>query len=585
MKEEIKKFFKGDVEDSEETLVKYSHDASIFNIRPKVVVFPKDSEDVQNLVKWVSENSTRQDLVEKYGKLSITARCAGTDMSGGAVGESIILDFTRYMNKLVRWNEPVKNFSGLLQPLAGTFPVQNSSPVPSVTVEPGMFYRDFEKLTLEKGLILPCFTASKSINAMGGMFGNNSAGERTLKYGKTEDYIVEAKVIFADGVERTVKAMPLSEISKQEEIYTKIYNLIKNNEEEIKQAKPKVHKNSAGYYIWNVVGPKRSEGPKILSEVEGYFDLNKLLVGSQGTLGIATEITFRLLPEPKYTRLLVVFLRDMKILPDLVNKILKYNPQSLESYDDKTFLLVIKYIKSFAKLLGLKNFFKLGFSFWPEALMTLQHGFPKIVLLIEFTGDLQEEADKQAEQAMKDLKASHKIGIRLTKDAEEAKKYWTIRHEAFNLIRYHLKKVKSMPFVDDVIVKPEKLPEFFPALYKILNVYKKRMTFAVGGHSGDGNMHIYTLVNPKDPNLKEMIMQVSNQVYDLVTSLGGSITAEHNDGLIRTPYLSKMYNEKIIQIFKEIKEIFDPKNIFNPGKKVPTKEDGGTKEYITEHIS
>ncbi len=542
MKDEILKFFKGDVEDDEETLLKYSHDASIFDIRPKVVVFPKDSADVQNLVKWVSDNK------EKYGDLSITARCAGTDMSGGAIGESIILDFTRYMNKLIGWGTQ------------------------SITVQPGMFYRDFEKLTLEKGLILPCFTASKTINAMGGMFGNNSAGERTLRYGKTEDYILETKVVFADGEEKIVKPISLNQISEQREEYSKIYDLIKNNEVEIKNAKPDVHKNSAGYYVWNVVK-------------DNIFDLNKLLVGSQGTLGIATEITFRLVPEPKHTRLLVVFLRDMNILPDLVNRILKYNPQSLESYDDKTFLLVLKYIKDFTKLLGLKNFFRLIFSFWPEAMMTLRHGFPKIVLLIEFTGDSQAEVDKQAEIALADLKTSHKIGMRLTKNEFEAKKYWTIRHEAFNLIRYHLKKVKSMPFIDDVIVKPERIPEFFPALYKILDKYKKRMTFAVGGHSGDGNMHIYTLVNPKDPHLKEMILEVSNQVYDLVTSLGGSITAEHNDGLIRTPYLGKMFNEKIINIFKQIKQIFDPKNILNPGKKVPTKTDGGTKEYITEHIT
>src|SRR3989337_4469190 len=157
MKPEIQKFFKGDVEDDEKTLLKYSHDASLLEVRPKVVIFPKDSEDVQNLVRWVNENSENK---EKYPNLSITARCAGTDMSGGAIGESIILGFTRHMNKLV-------SFKG-----------------DRITVQPGMFYRDFEKITLERGLILPCYTASKSINAMGGMFGNNSAGERTLKYGQ-----------------------------------------------------------------------------------------------------------------------------------------------------------------------------------------------------------------------------------------------------------------------------------------------------------------------------------------------------------------------------------------------------------------
>src|SRR4051812_3669696 len=137
MKPEIKKFFKGEVEDDEETLKKYSHDASLLEVRPRVVVYPKDREDVKNLVRWVNVNS------DKYPGLSITARSAGTDMSGGAIGESIIMDFTRYMNKLV----------------GGPLPMQSKNEW-EISVEPGMYYRDFEKITLEKGLILPCYTAS-----------------------------------------------------------------------------------------------------------------------------------------------------------------------------------------------------------------------------------------------------------------------------------------------------------------------------------------------------------------------------------------------------------------------------------------
>ncbi len=150
VKDEIKKFFKGEVEYDEVTLSKYSRDASLLEVRPKLVLFPKDAEDVKNLVKWVSENIEHSPGGEPT--LSITARCAGTDMSGGAIGESIILDFTRHINKLISFTTP-----------------------DSITVQPGLFYRDFEKLTLEKGMILPCYTASKSINAMGGMYGNNSA--------------------------------------------------------------------------------------------------------------------------------------------------------------------------------------------------------------------------------------------------------------------------------------------------------------------------------------------------------------------------------------------------------------------------
>ena len=124
-----------------------------------------------------------------------------------------------------------------------------------------------------------------------------------------------------------------------------------------------------------------------------------------------------------------------------------------------------------------------------------------------------------------------------------------------------------------------------PELYKILDEYKDEMTFAVGGHAGDGNLHIYTLVNPIDPNLKQMVLDVSDKVYTLVAKLGGSITAEHNDGLIRTPYLSAIYNSKVIEIFKQVKNIFDSKHILNPGKKVPEPDFGpGTKEYMIAHI-
>lgn len=583
MQEEIKKFFKGDIENSDEVLTKYSHDASVLEVRPELVLFPKDSEDVKNLVKWVNENKSI------YPNLAITPRSAGTCMSGGSIGESIIIDFTRYMNQLVKEPEKIKNSLGPRVALLNqTLENSLSSQVEGlITVQPGMYYRDFEKITLEKGMILPCFTASKNLNAVGGMYGNNSAGERTLSYGKTENFVNQAKVIFTDGNEYVVRPLSKKELENkiaqndfEGNIYKNVYELILNNKEEIIKAKPNVSKNSAGYYLWNVVDFAGSRGE------ENYFDLNRLLVGSQGTLGITTEITFRLVKEAKYRKLLVVFLRDISLLPNLVNQILKHKPETIESYDDKTFFLVLKYIIDFIKMLGFRNLFKLMFSFGPEILMTLKNGLPRLILLVEFAGDDEEIVNQQARTAYQDLKNVKKIGIHLTRNEFEAKKYWTIRHEAFNLIRYHLKKVKSKPFIDDVVVRPEKLPEFFPRLYEILNKYKKDMTFAIGGHAGDGNLHIYTLLNPKDPKIKLVIEEVSEQVYSLVNELGGSNTAEHNDGLVRSAFLPKMYNEKIISLFKETKEIFDSMYLLNPGKKVPLAEGKlGSRTYLDNHIS
>ncbi|MCX6751789.1 MAG: FAD-binding oxidoreductase [Candidatus Nomurabacteria bacterium] len=594
MKEEIQRFFKGEVEDSDETLSKYSRDASIFEVRPKLVLFPKDSKDVQNLVKWVSENKNKYADPEKnkdWKNLSITARCAGTDMSGGAIGESLVLDFTRHMNKLVAF--PPSTLQG-----------EGRGEVDKITVQPGMFYRDFEKITLEKGLILPCYTASKSINAMGGMFGNNSAGERTLKYGKTEDYILEAKVVFSDGNEYVIKPLFQDELTKkiaqsnfEGEIYKNVYNLINKNKEEISQAKPQVSKNSAGYYIWNVLenknqnlknfsGPRISGAPNPGQTIQNlsnfsFFDLNKLLVGSQGTLGIATEITFKLVPNPKYSKLVVVFMNNLEPLGRLVDEILVFNPETLEAYDDKTMKLAVKFFPDFLKNKGFIGMIKFMWSFLPELKMMLTGGFPKLILLAEFAGDDEILVDKQC-VLLKERIKGFKLKVHITKSEIEANKYWDIRRESFALLRKHVAGLHTAPFIDDIIVRPEFLPKFIPELNQILKQYN--LTYTIAGHAGDGNFHIIPLMDFSRPDTVKIIIELSEKVYDLVLKYHGSITAEHNDGIIRTPFLKKMYGENIVALFKEIKNIFDPKDVFNPGKKVTLEDGSGTKEYMTKHI-
>src|SRR3989344_957117 len=566
MKEEIQKFFRGEVEDGEETLSKYSRDASIFVVRPKLVLYPLDSEDVKNLTKWVAENKDKYkdpEMNKDWKNLSITARCAGTDMSGGAIGESLILDFTRHMNKLV-------SFSG-----------------DKITVQPGMFYRDFEKMTLEKGLILPCYTASKSLNAMGGMFGNNSAGERTLKYGKTEDYILETKMVFSDGNEYVIRPLSQNELTRkitqqnlEGKIYKDIYDLINKNKEEIKDAKPKVHKNSAGYYIWNVmssppekdfsafalVDVKTGNPRRIKSFLGGlFFDLNKLLVGSQGTLGIATEITFKLVPDSKYSKLVVIFMNDLAPLGHLIDEILRFDPETLETYDDKTMKLAVRFFPDFFKNKGFIDIIKFMWNFLPELKMMITGGFPKLILLTEFAGEDEILIDKRC-VLLKEKIEGFRLEVHITKSKKEAEKYWDIRRKSFSLLRKHVSGLHTAPFIDDIIVRPEFLPKFFPELNEILKQYN--LTYTIAGHAGDGNFHIIPLMDFSRSDTAKIIVELSEKVYNLVIKYHGSITAEHNDGLIRTPYLPKMYGEKIINLFEQIKKIFDPKNIFNLGKKI-----------------
>src|SRR3989344_1936708 len=540
--EAIREFFHGDLTSDPETLATHSHDASLFEIRPELVAYPKDVEDISSIVKYVTNTKAQGGIV------SIAPRAGGTDMTGGPLTESISLDLTKYFNHIKEVGDGY------------------------AITEPGVYYRDFEKATLARGYLFPSYPASREICAMGGIVANNSGGEKTLTYGKTEDYVDYVKMVCADGKEYEFRPLSKSELSAKKrlksfegELYRSMHKLIHENYELIQSAKPNVSKNSAGYSLWNVWDTNKNT-----------FDLSKIIVGSQGTLGIITEAKFRLIKPKKHARLLVSFLYSMNDLGNIISVVLKHKPESFESYDDHTFKLAVKFFPQFSKRLG-SNLFKLGLSFLPELFMVATGGIPKLVLLVEFTGDNEEEVASRAQEAREGLQ---KIGVttKLTKKDSESKKYWAIRRESFNLLRQRLKNLRTAPFIDDFVVRPEFLPEFLPKLNEVLSHYK--ILYTIAGHVGDGNFHIIPLMDLKKPETVQIIKELTDKVYRLVVDFKGSITGEHNDGLIRTSYLPMMYSPEIIKLFEETKRIFDPLNIFNPGKKV-----WGDREYAWEHIN
>lgn len=538
LKTKIAEFFKGEIDDSDATLASHSRDASLFEIKPQLVVYPKDAADIENLVIFVEKN-------RKYG-LSLTPRSAGTDMTGGPLNDSIIVDMTRHFNKI------------------------HSVGRGQAVVDPGVYYRDFEKATLEHELLLPCYTASRELCTVGGMVANNSGGEKTLTYGKTEDYIKELEVVLRDGKTYTVKPLTSTQLQKKLELktvegdlYRAIYKLVSKHKTVLEQAKPQVSKNSAGYYLWNVWDGKT-------------FDLTKLIVGSQGTLGIVTKITFRLIKPKKRSRMLVIFLRELDLLADIVNHVLQHKPESFESYDDHTLKLAVQFFPEILKSIKAKSMTSLAFQFLPEVTMVLSVGMPKLILLAEFTGDSDHEAASKAQAAQASIEA-FKLKTLVTKTKTEGKKYWVVRRESFNLLRHHIKGKHTAPFIDDIVVRPEKLPQFLPELNKVMAKYN--LIYTIAGHVGDGNFHIIPLMDLADPKTRKIVPELSRAVYDLVLNYEGSISGEHNDGLIRTPYLRQMYGSKVYELFEEVKAIFDPHEIFNPNKKV-----GTTMRYALNHF-
>jgi FAD/FMN-containing dehydrogenase len=539
--EEIKKEllglgFRGEMDDSAKAKETYSHDASMFELRPELVVMPMDTKDVETVVKLIADKK------KTHPKLSITGRSAGTDMAGGAINESIIMSFTQHMNNLLAVSST------------------------AATVQPGMYYRDFEVETLKHGSLMPSYPASRELAAVGGIANNNAGGEKSLEYGKTADWVNSLKLVFADGVERLVKPLTKAELDKkiaqkdfEGEVYKGIYDLCEKHYDLIKQAKPHVSKNSMGYGIWDV-----------WDREIGMFDLTRLIVGGEGTLGMLTEVTFKLTPKRPHSGLLVFFLKDLKKLGEVINTVVAAKPATFEGFDDQTMILFFKLMPSLLKDMGFKAFFSLLISLIPEGLRVLK-GYPKLILMVEFNGDTQEEVHDKIKALHKELKLKNKqfhYNITAEEDDDtEAKseKFWLMRRKSFQLLRSKVKDKHTAPFIDDFIVPPAVLTEFLPKLQKIIRKYKLFATIA--GHMGDGNFHVIPLMKIEEQKERAKLLPAMKEVNNLVLKYGGSLSGEHNDGLVRGPWLKDQFGAEMLQVFKDAKHVMDPQNIFNPKKK------------------
>ncbi len=538
--------FAGEIDASPATLDLYSHDASMFELRPTLVVKPVDGKDVQRLVAMVADKK------KSNPKLSLTARSAGTDMSGGAINDSIIVDFLEHFKDITEVTSK------------------------SAHAQPGVLYRDFEPETLKHKALMPTYPASRDLASIGGMVNNNSGGEKSLEFGKTEDFVTELKFVFADGVERTVKPLGKSELDKkmkqknfEGEVYKKLFKLVDTHYDQIKAAKPHVSKNSTGYNLWD-----------IWDRETGIFDLTKLIVGAQGTLGFVTDIHFRLIPKREHSGLLVLFMKDIDDLGEVIPKVLESKPATFESFDDATLKLSIRFMPSFLKLLGWKRFIHLLFTLIPDGLQLLR-GIPKLILMVEFNAETEQEVRQKVRALHTELK-KHRARYEINgfeEDPTEGKseKFWIMRRYSFQLLRSKVKDKHTAPFIDDFVVPPQHLTAFLPQLRAIIKKYSLFATIA--GHMGDGNFHVIPLMKLEDPEDRKKLLPAMKAVNNLVLKYGGSLSGEHNDGLVRGPWLKMMYGQEVLDLFKEAKDIMDPQHIFNPHKKA-----NADWEYSFSHI-
>jgi len=493
----------------------FSTDGSVFSVVPSLIVYPQDENDVRKTARFTWQ------LAERGRVIPVTARGSGTDQSGAAIGSGIIMVFPAHMKRLVELDS------------------KNNT----VVVEPGMNYGKIQQTLHTHGRFLPPFPASMDYSTVGGAIANNSGGEKSVKYGTTKDYVKELRVVLANGEIIETRRLSKREFSKkmglisyEGEIYRALDTLIEENQEVLSRARPNVSKNSAGYNIWDV---KRRDGS---------FDLTPLLVGSQGTLGIVTEISLKTVSYNPNTTLIAAFCDDLRIAEDIVQELHKLpeKPASIELVDE-----------------NLLNFID---TTNPNQLKGLvDKPFPKLVLLVEFdnpTDRVQKKFVKSAQKILDGYEVTYKIET----DEQKKEELWKIRRSTATVLAHNDGNVKALPIIEDGIVPIDKLQEYLDGVYALLK--RHHLSSAIWGHAGDANLHIQPFLDLSQVGDRQKVFRLMDEYYDLVIGLGGSTSAEHNDGRLRGAYLTKLYGEEMYNLFEKIKHVFDPYGILNPGVKV-----------------
>ena len=498
---------KGEVLSDEYSLGMYATDASIYQIKPAGVVLPKDEEDVKNALALAREH-----------RVSILPRGGGTSLAGQTVGASLVLDFSKHMREIIELN------------------VQECW----VRVQPGIARDDLNAVLAPHGLHFAPDPATSSRANVGGMVGNNSSGTKSILYGKTVDHILEAKVLLADGTGLHFKELTGDEVTKkedrttrEEEIYQGFKKIIEENKEEIKRKFPKVMRRVGGYNLDEFV-------------CQDGWNLSKLICGSEGTLAVSLEFKLNLEPLPKYKSVCVVHYARLLEAIGAVAPILAFKPSAVEILDSTVISL------------SRKN------------LTTQRHchfieGDPEAILIVEFYGDSREDVLERAEAMIKDQKAKG-LGYAypLFPEGKAYDDVWVVRKKGLGLMLGLKGEKKPLPFIEDAGIPQEHLPEYIDRVLKICK--KHGADAAMYAHASVGVIHVRPILDLRQEEDIQMLKNIADDTFRLVVEYGGSWSGEHGDGLVRSAYNQSFFGDQLYKAFLEVKKLFDPDNLMNPGK-------------------
>lgn len=515
---------KGDVFTDKASKLMYATDASVYRELPIAVILPHDNEDIKQII-----NFARQE------RISIIPRTAGTSLAGQVVGKGIVVDVSKYMTRIIELNETER----------------------WVRVEPGVVLDELNIFLSKKNLFFGPETSTANRCMIGGMVGNNACGAHSLIYGNTRDHTLSINTILSDGTEVEFKSFTKEEFSAkckieslEGEIYRHINSILSNpkNQKEITSQFPdkSIKRRNTGYALDLLL----NSNPFI--ETAKDFNFCNLLAGSEGTLAFTTEIKLNLIPLPPKEKVLIcVHFNSIKEALQGNIIVLKHKPGAIELMD-KTIMDCTK------ENLSQKN----------NRLFI--HGDPKAILIIEFADESKEILGTKIADLENELRKA-KLGYHFPViEGDDISKVWDLRKAGLGVLSNIPGDAKPVPVVEDTAVNPNVLPEYIDEFDEMLK--KNSLSCVYYAHAATGELHLRPILNLKKKEDIELFHTIAFETARLVKKYKGSLSGEHGDGRLRGEFIPYMIGKSNYKLLKQLKNIWDPNNIFNPGKIVDTPE-------------
>lgn len=496
----------------------FATDASVYRQQPEIVVFPQTVTDVQEAIAFASETGR-----------SVTARGAGSSLTGNAIGSGVIIDTTRHLTDIQEIN-----------------PAEQS-----VTVDPGVVLNELNESLQEYGLYFPPDPSTSDTCTIGGMVANDAAGAHSVRHGTTRDNVESVEVVLADGSIATfgeVDGEALEQLLATEgrvgEVTQTVSDLCQEHADEIAEQYPDVDRNSSGYDL-------QSAG-----DADGqWLDLSKLLVGSEGTLGFITSVTLDLTPRPERRAAAMIYYESVVMAADAVQSTLTADPSAVELIDDT----VLKYARSA----------------WDFERIPEDAG---AALLVEVESTSERAISDRLDVAIDMARTDSTVAVERAVESDEQETLWKIRKASNPLLNRRPGPEEAPSFIEDAAIPTSELAGYLSEVLEVLDKYA--LETSVFGHAGQGVLHIKPFLDLRTVEDREIFEAVSEEVHTIVLEHGGSVSGEHGDGRLRSRYVKQQYGKELYAAFRRVKQAFDPEGVFNPGIIVP--DSGGTVAELDE---